>query len=103
MSRAMPRRRPQPARAIDTTMERWGRLDIVVNNAGLGRRSTVETVTLEDWDQTMAINLRSTILFTQMAAEIMKKQGKAPSSTSPPSRESRAAAPPPTTRPQRRA
>ena len=63
-------------RAIDTTMERWGRLDIVVNNAGLGRRSTVETVTLEDWDQTMAINLRSTILFTQMAVEIMKKQGK---------------------------
>lgn len=84
-------------------MERWGRLDIVVNNAGLGRRSTVETVTLADWDQTMAINLRSTILFTQMAAEIMKKQGKGLYRQHLLYRGSHGGAPPPITRPQRRA
>jgi len=55
---------------------RWGRLDIVVANAGInGVWAPVEEITPEEWDQTMAINLRGTFLTVRESVPLLKKQG----------------------------
>ena len=51
--------------------ERYGRLDIVINSASVFQRRGLLDVTLEDWDLTMAINLRAPFLITQHAARLM--------------------------------
>ncbi len=51
--------------------ERYGGLDIVVNSASVFQRRGLLDVTLEDWDLTMAINLRAPFLITQRAARLM--------------------------------
>ena len=63
--------------AVDRTMEAYGRLDIVVNNAGVGKTSDVETQTLEDWRFLMSINLDGVFLGTKYGIEAMKKSGSA--------------------------
>ncbi|NIS59261.1 MAG: SDR family oxidoreductase, partial [Proteobacteria bacterium] len=54
--------------------ETFGRLDILVNNAGIIRRGTIETVTEEDWDQVMSVNLKGTFNCCKAVASIMKRQ-----------------------------
>ncbi|MEO1019148.1 MAG: glucose 1-dehydrogenase [Pseudomonadota bacterium] len=58
-------------RAIDTTLERWGRLDVLVNSAGVARRQRLLDMTLEDWRFTNAVNLDGTFLGTQAAVRAM--------------------------------
>ena len=64
----------QPA-AIESlfaaTRERFGRLDIAVNNASVFQKRQLLDVSLEDWDLTMAVNLRAPFLVTQQAARLM--------------------------------
>ena len=43
----------------------FGRIDILVNNAGIIRRGTIETVTEEDWDRVIEVNLKGTFLCTK--------------------------------------
>jgi 3-oxoacyl-[acyl-carrier protein] reductase len=50
------------------------RLDILVNNAGVIRRGTIETVTEEDWDQVIRVNLKGTFNCCKAVVEIMKRQ-----------------------------
>ena len=50
---------------------RFGRLDIVVNNASVFQRRDLLEISLEDWDLTMAVNLRAPFLITQQAARLM--------------------------------
>ena len=50
------------------------RLDILVNNAGIIRRGTIETVTEEDWDQVIRINLKGTFNCCKAVVAIMKRQ-----------------------------
>jgi pteridine reductase len=54
-----------PARVID----RFGRLDIVVNSAAVMERQSLGTVTAAAWDRVLALNLRAPFLITQAAAE----------------------------------
>lgn len=61
-------------RAVKSTADRWGRLDILFNNAGTTSTSPLETATVEDWDRTAAVNTRGVFLFTKYAAEVMKPQ-----------------------------
>jgi glucose 1-dehydrogenase len=63
-------------RLIDKTVEAFGRLDILVNNAGLETRTALLDSTEEDYDKTMAINLKSAFFGTQLAARQMIKQGQ---------------------------
>lgn len=51
------------------------RLDVMVNNAGIIRRGTIETVTEEDWDQVIRVNLKGTFNCCKAVFPIMKRQG----------------------------
>ena len=53
----------------------FGRIDVLVNNAGIIRRGTIETVTEEDWDRVIAINLKGTFNCCKAVVEPMKRQG----------------------------
>jgi 3-oxoacyl-[acyl-carrier protein] reductase len=53
----------------------FGRIDILVNNAGIIRRGTIETVTEEDWDRVIAINLKGTFNCCRAVIAPMKRQG----------------------------
>ncbi|MFZ4815787.1 MAG: SDR family NAD(P)-dependent oxidoreductase [Phototrophicaceae bacterium] len=53
--------------------EYFGRLHILVNSASIFQKRTLQAVTLQEWEQTMAINLTAPFLCTQAAAVMMEK------------------------------
>jgi len=55
--------------------EGFGRLDVMVNNAGIAVAKTIEETTLEDWRRTMAVNLDGVFLGCQHAIKLMKRGG----------------------------
>ena len=56
-----------PLRLLAEAEEALGPIDILVNNAGLGRKQELADVTVEDFDQNYAVNLRTPFLLTQRA------------------------------------
>jgi NAD(P)-dependent dehydrogenase (short-subunit alcohol dehydrogenase family) len=60
---------------METVKERWGRLDVLVNNAGIAILADVETLTLAQWRKTNAVNLDAVFIGTQQAIAAMKGQG----------------------------
>jgi 3-oxoacyl-[acyl-carrier protein] reductase len=60
---------------VDQVQKAFGRIDILVNNAGIIRRGTIDTVTEEDWDQVIEVNLKGTFNCCKAVAGIMKQQG----------------------------
>jgi NAD(P)-dependent dehydrogenase (short-subunit alcohol dehydrogenase family) len=64
----------QIRRAIDETVEHFGRIDILVNNAGIAPDNPAERVTEEDFDRTLAINLKGTFFASQFAARHLMRQ-----------------------------
>lgn len=62
-------------RLIATTVEQFGRLDVMVNNAGIETRTSVLDTTEAQYDRVMAINLKSAFFGTQLAAKQMIAQG----------------------------
>ena len=60
-------------RVIAATMERFGRLDVLVNNAGVGWGGPPEDETLERWRQLMSVNLDGVFLGTKHAIRAMKQ------------------------------
>jgi NAD(P)-dependent dehydrogenase (short-subunit alcohol dehydrogenase family) len=65
----------QVRRAVEDAAREFGRLDILVNNAGLGPENPAENVREEDFDLTVAVNLKGTFFATQAAGRVMIRQG----------------------------
>jgi 2-dehydro-3-deoxy-D-gluconate 5-dehydrogenase len=64
-------------RAFAEAVEKLGgRLDVLINNAGIQRRNTCIDFTLEDWDDVLEVNLTAVFMLCQLAGRIMLKQGK---------------------------
>ena len=64
----------QISRAIQKTGEHFGKLDILVNNAGGGSSGLALDVTEQDFDLTLAVNLKGTFFASQAAARLMMRQ-----------------------------
>jgi NAD(P)-dependent dehydrogenase (short-subunit alcohol dehydrogenase family) len=62
-------------RVIEVCLERFGRLDIFVANAGIGVITPLLDTSDELWDRTMAINLRGVFLGVQLAGRAMRERG----------------------------
>jgi len=62
-------------RLFDETIQRFGKLNILINNAGIYPLHSVMDMTVSDWDAVINANLRSAFLCTQAAANLMKNQG----------------------------
>jgi NAD(P)-dependent dehydrogenase (short-subunit alcohol dehydrogenase family) len=63
------------ANVVELTVSRYGRLDVLVNNAGIYQKARVEDTTLEGWDRVMAINAAGPFLGTKAAVPAMRDSG----------------------------
>ena len=63
------------SRAVKSVRERFGRLDALVNNAGIAIFKPILDVTYEDWQRVLAVNLTGPFLCTQAAAPVMRDNG----------------------------
>ncbi len=61
-------------RIVRETADSLGRLDILVNNAGFHRDTLILRMSVEDWDEVMAVNLRAVFLCTKAALRLMLRQ-----------------------------
>ncbi len=59
---------------LDTVANDWGRIDIMINNAGITADGLIPRMSDEDWDQVITTNLRSVFLFTRGAINVMMRQ-----------------------------
>ncbi|MFD2570086.1 SDR family oxidoreductase [Spirosoma soli] len=62
-------------RVVQTALDRFGRLDIVINNAGYGVFKNVDEISVDEWDELMATNVKGTFLLTKAALPALKAQG----------------------------
>lgn len=62
-------------KALTEVFAQWGKLDIIVNNAGMNIRSKALDVSDEEWQTIMDTNLKSAFMVSQEAGRIMKEQG----------------------------
>ena len=65
-----------PGSAAHQALEHFGAIDILVNNAGIARTEPFLDLSVEDWDQTMAVNLRAPFLLAQALAPKMIERGQ---------------------------
>ena len=61
-------------RLVETACEKFGKLDIMVNNAGITRDTLILSMSDEQWDAVLNVNLRAVFLGTRAAARVMLRQ-----------------------------
>ena len=62
-------------RAVQQTVDKWGKVDILFNNAGIIRRANVLDTTEAEWDRVMAVNVKSIFLLGKFAIPVMAETG----------------------------
>jgi cyclopentanol dehydrogenase len=62
-------------RAVATSEKLYGRLDVLVNNAGIGGGNRIEDTTLAQWERTMAVNATGVFLGTRAAIPALRRAG----------------------------
>ncbi|WP_247000756.1 SDR family NAD(P)-dependent oxidoreductase [Halosolutus gelatinilyticus] len=67
--------KPSVETLIDETVDRFGRLDVLVNNAGINIRGPAEEISPEDWQQVVDVNLTGSFFCAQAAGARMIEQG----------------------------
>lgn len=67
-------RREDAERLVDQTKDRFGRIDVLVNNAGITRDALLVRMKDEDWDRVLDVNLRGAFLMTRAVAKVMMRQ-----------------------------
>ena len=63
------------SRLAETAIERYGRIDVLVNNVGISKRGSVLDVTPEEWDRVMVVNVKSMMLCSRHVVPRMKEGG----------------------------
>jgi len=69
------RRGSEVKAAVDHTVNLYGRIDVLFNNAGVLHVGTVEDTPEEDWDRVMGVNLKGAFLFSKYAVPHLRKTG----------------------------
>ena len=59
---------------VREVVDAWGRIDILMNNAGIAADGPAEEMSEEDWDRVIDVNLKGTFLCTQAVAPVMRRQ-----------------------------
>ncbi len=59
---------------VDIVAEQFGRIDILLNSAGICSRTALEDITEDEWDRVLDINLKGTFFTSQAAMPLMKQQ-----------------------------
>jgi NAD(P)-dependent dehydrogenase (short-subunit alcohol dehydrogenase family) len=62
---------------LGTALDTWGRLDVVVNNAGIARDRMIVNLPEDDWDAVVRVHLKGTFLVTQRAARHWRERSRA--------------------------
>ena len=62
--------------AVAAAVAEQGRLDAVINNAGVDVTKSVIDLTIDEWDRVLAVNLRGPFLMSKLAFEAMRRQGR---------------------------
>jgi NADP-dependent 3-hydroxy acid dehydrogenase YdfG len=63
------------AAVVQTALDRFGRIDAVINNAGYGVFKNVDEISVTEWDELMATNVKGTFVLTKAALPTLKAQG----------------------------
>jgi 3-oxoacyl-[acyl-carrier protein] reductase len=67
-------KREDADRLVEATRERFGRIDVLVNNAGITRDQLLVRMKDDDWDQVLETNLRGVFLMTRAVGKVMMRQ-----------------------------
>jgi 3-oxoacyl-[acyl-carrier protein] reductase len=59
---------------VKNVINDFGRIDILVNNAGIWKEGKIDKMNLEDWEETLRVNLTSAFLFTRFVVPYMKRK-----------------------------
>jgi 3-oxoacyl-[acyl-carrier protein] reductase len=60
---------------VEAVVARFGRIDVLVNNAGIGRPGRIEDVSEAEWDRTLAVDLKAHFLTCRAVVPVMRRQG----------------------------